>query len=189
MGVRFPVGIGRAVRGVRGGCSLQFSDKLAMSSQKNQEKGRDTAMKRSACALWDGRCRPPYGRWRITWAGENAEGTGENAGRAPAFHACRKSAVLRPFDADRAARMDAPATIGAGRFSPGSGGENGKAATDRRDRSGRRFCAYSRTNVSVRHPKPSKGVWLSHYVRLHKVYINTVDTVSKTRKIYPLYTN
>ena len=49
--------------------------------------------------------------------------------------------------------------------------------------------AYSRTNISVRCPKPSKGVWLSHYARLHKVYTNTVDTVSKTRKIYPLYMN
>ena len=129
--------------------------------------------------------------WPLAYhrGGENAEGTGENADRAPAFHACQKSAVLRPFDADRATRMDAPATIRVGRFSPGSGGENGKAATDRRDRSRRRFCAYSRTNVSVRHPKPSKGVWLSHYVRLHKVYINTVGTVPKTRKIYPLYTN
>ena len=57
--------------------------------------------------------------------------------------------------------------------------------TERKDRSGRRFCAYSRTNVSVRHPKPSKGVWLSHYVRLHELYTNTVDTVSKTRKNIP----
>ena len=95
---------------------------------------------------------------------------------------------------------------------PEVGGENGKAATDRRDRSGReswtfdrepdrgnalmiRFSAanpsraYSRTNVSVRHQKPNKGAWLSHYVRLHELYINTVGTVSKTRKIYPLYTN
>ena len=60
--------------------------------------------------------------------GENAEGTGENTYRAPAFHACRKRAVLRPFDA---ARMDAPATIRAGRFSPGSGGENGKERPQR----------------------------------------------------------
>ena len=30
---------------------------------------------------------------------------------------------------------------------------------------------------------------VSYYVRLHKVYINTVGTVPKTRKIYPLYTN
>lgn len=37
-GVRFPVGIGRAVRGVRGGYSLRFSDKLAMSSRKNQKR-------------------------------------------------------------------------------------------------------------------------------------------------------
>ena len=93
---------------------------------KKPKKGRHTAMKRSACAPLDGRRRPPYGRWRITWADENAEGTGENAGRAPAFHACQKSAVLRPFDADRATRMDAPETIRVGRFSPGSGGENGK---------------------------------------------------------------
>lgn len=67
-GVGFPVGIGRAIRGVRGGCSLRFSDKLAMSSQKNQEKGRDTAMKRSVGAPLDGRRRPPWGRWRITGA-------------------------------------------------------------------------------------------------------------------------
>lgn len=46
-GVRFPVGIGRAVRGVRSGYSLRFSDKLAVSSRKNQKKGRHTAMKRS----------------------------------------------------------------------------------------------------------------------------------------------
>ena len=63
--------------------------------------------------------------------GENAEGTGENADRVPAFHACRKRAVLRPFDADRAARMAAPATIRVGRFSPGSGGENGKERPQR----------------------------------------------------------
>ena len=144
MGVRFPVGIGRAVRGVRGGCSLRFSDKLAISSRKNQKKGRHAAMKRSAGAPLDGRRRPPWGRWRITWAGENAEGTGENADRVPAFHACRKSAVLRPFDADRAARMAAPATIRVGRFSPGSGGENGKDATDRKDRSGRRSWTFDR---------------------------------------------
>lgn len=65
------------------------------------------------------------------------ERTGENADRAPAFRACQKRTVLRPFDADRAARMDAPATIRAGRFSPGSVGENGKAGADRKDRSGR----------------------------------------------------
>ena len=54
--------------------------------------------------------------WPLAYhrGGENAEGTGENADCAPAFHACRKSAVLRPFDADRAARVDASATIGAG---------------------------------------------------------------------------
>lgn len=75
---------------------------------------------------------------------ENAEGTGENADRAPAFHACQKRAVLRPFDADRTARMDAPATIGAGRFSPGSVGENGKAGTDGKDRSGRRSWTFDR---------------------------------------------
>ena len=63
--------------------------------------------------------------------GENAEGTGENADRVPAFHACRKRVVLRPFDADRAARMAAPATIRVGRFSPGSGGENGKERPQR----------------------------------------------------------
>lgn len=131
MGVRFPVGIGRTVRGVRGGYSLRFSDKLAISSRKNQKKGRHTAVKRSAGAPLDGRRRPPWGRWRIAWAGENAEGTGENVDRVPAFHACRKRAVLRPFDADRAARMDAPATIKAGRFSPGSGGENGKERPQR----------------------------------------------------------
>lgn len=62
---------------------------------------------------------------------ENAEGIGENADRAPAFHACQKRTVLRPFDADRTARMDAPATIRAGRFSPGSGGENGKERPQR----------------------------------------------------------
>jgi hypothetical protein len=33
--------------------------------------------------------------------------------------------------------------------------------------------------------KPSKGVWMSHYVRLHELYTNTVDTVSKTRKNIP----
>ena len=113
--------------------------------------------------------------------GENAEGTGENANCAPAFHVCRKRTALRPFDADRATRMDAPATIRVGRFSPGSGGENGKEVTDRKDRSGRRSwtfdrepdhgdtlmirfsvanpsCAYSRMNISVRCPKPSEGV-------------------------------
>lgn len=34
-------------------------------------------------------------------------------------------------DADRAARMAAPATIRVGRFSPGSGGENGKERPQR----------------------------------------------------------
>ena len=143
---------------------------------------------------------------------ENAEGIGENADCAPAFHACRKRTVLRPFDADRATRTGAPVTIRVGRFSPGSGGENGKDATDGKGRIDCRSwtfdrepdrgnalmirfsvadpsCACSRTNISVRCPKPSKGVWLSHYVRFHKVYINTVGTVPKTRKIYPLYTN
>ena len=75
---------------------------------------------------------------------ENAEGIGENADRAPAFHACQKRTVLRPFDADRTARMDVPATIRAGRFSPGSGGENGKAGADRKDRSGRRSWTFDR---------------------------------------------
>ena len=75
---------------------------------------------------------------------ENAERIGENADRAPAFHACQKRTVLRPFDVDRAARMAAPATIRAGRFSPGSGGENGKDATDRKDRSGRRSWTFDR---------------------------------------------
>lgn len=149
MGVRFPVGIGRAVRGVRGGCSLRFSDKLAISSRKNQEKGRHTAMKRSAGAPLDGRRRPPQGRWHITWARENTERIGENADRAPAFHACQKRTVLRPFDADRTACMDAPATIRAGRFSPGSGGENGKAATDRKDRSGRRSSTTAMTSIAA----------------------------------------
>ena len=127
MGVGFPVGIGRAVRGVRGGCSLRFSDKLAMSSQKNQEKGRYTAVKRSVG--WS--VSSAVGPLAYHRGGENAEGTGENADRVPAFHACRKRAVLRPFDADRAARMAAPATIRVGRFSPGSGGENGKERPQR----------------------------------------------------------
>ena len=134
MGVRFPVGIGRAVRGVRSGCSLRFSDKLAVSSRKNQKKGRHTAMKRSVDALRDGRRRMTWAAGKSHRGGENAEGTGENTYRAPAFHACRKRAVLRPFDAYRTARMDAPATIRVGRFSPGSGGENGKDVTDRKDR-------------------------------------------------------
>ena len=33
--------------------------------------------------------------------------------------------------------------------------------------------------------KPCTGVWLSQYVRLHNVYTNTVDTVSKTRRNIP----
>lgn len=144
MGVRFPVGIGRAVRGVRGGCSLRFSDKLAVSSRKNQKKGCDTPVKRSADALRDGRRRPPWSAGTSHGARENAEGTGENTYRAPAFHACRKRTVLRPFDADHATRMDAPVTIRVGRFSPGSGGENGKDATDRKDRSGRRLWTFDR---------------------------------------------
>lgn len=144
MGVRFPVGIGRAVRGVRSGYSLRFSDKLAVSSRKKQKKGRRTAMKRSVDVPLDGRRRMPWAAGTSHRAGENAEGTGENTCRAPAFHACRKRTVLRPFDADHAARMDAPATIRVRRFSPGSGGENGKVATDREDRSGRRSWTFDR---------------------------------------------
>lgn len=75
---------------------------------------------------------------------ENAERIGENADRTPAFHACQKRTVLRTFDVDRAARMAAPATIRAGRFSPGSVGENGKAGADRKDRSGRRSWTFDR---------------------------------------------
>lgn len=60
-GVRFPVGIGRAARGVRSGYSLQFSDKLVVPSQKKQKKGCDTPMERSVDALRDG-------RRRTTWA-------------------------------------------------------------------------------------------------------------------------
>lgn len=180
-GVRFPVGIGRAARGVRSGYSLRFSDKLVVSSRKKQKKGCDTPVKRSVDALRDGRQRTTWAAGKSHRGGENAEGTGENTYRAPAFHACRKRTVLRPFDAYRATRMDAPATITVGRFSPGSGGENGKDATDRKDRSGRRSWtfdrkpdrgnapmirfsvanpsrAYSRTNISVRCPKPSEGV-------------------------------
>lgn len=75
---------------------------------------------------------------------ENTERIGENADRAPAFHACQKRTVLRPFDVYRTACMDAPATIRAGRFSPGSVGENGKAGADRKDRSGRRSWTFDR---------------------------------------------
>lgn len=180
-GVRFPVGIGRAARGVRSGYSLQFSDKLVVPSQKKQKKGCDTPVKCSVDALRDGRRRPPWAAGKSHRGGENAEGTGENTYRVPAFHACRKRAVLRPFDADRATRTGAPVTIRVGRFSPGSGGENGKDATDGRDRIDCRSwtfdrepdrgnalmirfsvadpsCACSRTNISVRCPEPSKGV-------------------------------
>ncbi len=72
------------------------------------EKGCDTPVKRSADALRDGRRRPPWSAGTSHGAGENTEGTGENTYRAPAFHACRKRTVLRPFDADHAARTDVP---------------------------------------------------------------------------------
>ena len=93
MGVRFPVGIGRAVRGVRGGYSLRFSDKLAISSRKNQKKGRHTAMKRSAGAPLDGRRRPP-------WAAGVSQGRGERGGnrreRGPRTGVSRVSEACRP---------------------------------------------------------------------------------------------
>ena len=166
---------------MRSGYSLQFSDKLAMPSQKKQKKGL-----RHAGEAFSGRsagwsASSAVGPLTYHRRGENAEGTGENTYRVPAFHACRKRVVLRPFDADRATRTGAPVTIRVGRFSPGSGGENGKDATDGRDRIDCRSwtfdrepdrgnalmirfsvadpsCACSRTNISVRCPKPSKGV-------------------------------
>lgn len=182
MGVRFPVGIGRAVRGVRGGCSLRFSDKLAVSSQKKQKKGCDTPVKRSADALRDGRRRPPWSAGTSHGARENAEGTGENTYRAPAFHACRKRTVLRPFDAGHAARTDVPRpSWGMPALSRTRGREQEKPSWnaaamdgygswtfDREHDHGNilmiRFSvanpsrACSRTNISVRCPKPSKGV-------------------------------
>lgn len=80
MGVRFPVGIGTAVRGVRSGCSLRFSDKLAVSSRKNQKKepchGDEAFSGRSVG--WS--ASSAVGPLAYHRGGENAEGTGENAG-------------------------------------------------------------------------------------------------------------
>ena len=143
-GVRFPVGIGRAARGVRSGYSLRFSDKLSVSSRKNQKKGPSYGDEAFSGRSVGWSASSAVGPLTYHRGGENAEGTGENTYRVPAFHARRKRAVLRPFDADRAARMDAPATIRVGRFSPGSGGENGKDVTDRNDRNGRRSWTFDR---------------------------------------------
>lgn len=59
MGVGFPAETGRAAKGAEGGYSLQFSDKLAEPSRKNQKKHHDTPIRRSVDDLWDVRRRSP----------------------------------------------------------------------------------------------------------------------------------
>lgn len=65
MGVRFPVGFGRAARGVRGGCSLRFSDKLAVSSRKNQKKGPSYGDEAFGGRSAGRSAASPVGRWNI----------------------------------------------------------------------------------------------------------------------------
>lgn len=152
-------------------------------------------------------------RWNIP-RGEGERG-GNRREYAPRTGVSRVSEAYGPPTVRcRSCRTDrrAATIMGYADSLPEAGERTGKVATDRKDRSGRRSWTFerepdhgntrmirfsvanpsracSRTNISVRCLKPSEGVRSSRYARLHKAYTNTVDTVSKTRKIYPLYTN
>lgn len=175
MGVRFPVGIGRAARGVRSGYSLRFSDKLVVPSQKKQKKGCDTPVKRSVDALRDGRRRSPWPLEHPTGSGENRRERGLRTGVTRVSEADHPPTVrCRPCHThwrtcDHQSRPILSRKRGRERKRRQDRIDCRSWTFDRESDRGNvlmiRFsvadpsCACSRTNISVRCPKPSKGVW------------------------------